>query len=361
MANARSSNTEPMRQRRAKIGTRRRSGPAWQRWPAEDILDLRLCDLGVRIEDSFVEPLISRIVGDLADRDLKLKPHFWLSDEWQSPDGVPGVGVPFYLAHNRLMTIERDQMLEVEGGTRSECLKLIRHEVGHTIQTGFSLHRRKRFRELFGRTSAPYPTSYRPNPASRDFVQHLDGWYAQAHPAEDFAETFAVWMGSRPGWRRQYAGWGALEKLEYVDALMEEISGIRPLVSNRRKPYAVAKLRKTLRRHYQEKRDHYGAGWSSSHDADLLRVFSPVAGPGPRRGAAAFLRKHRSALRDLVADSTGTHPLTVDYTLKELLGRCDELELFVRGPGPVARDRLLALLTARTVHLLYRGRRTHPL
>ena len=52
---------------------------------------------------------------------------------------------------------------------------------------------------------------------------NLANWYAQSHPIEDFAETFAVWL--RPGsrWRSRYADWPALRKLEYVDALMQEV------------------------------------------------------------------------------------------------------------------------------------------
>ncbi|MEM6996796.1 MAG: putative zinc-binding metallopeptidase, partial [Myxococcota bacterium] len=272
------------------------------------------------------------------------------------------VVVPFYLAHRRLMSIEREQMLEVEGGTKTECLGLIRHEVGHAVQNGFALHRRKRWQRLFGKCSTPYPSAYRPNPASRDFVQHLEGWYAQAHPAEDWAETFAVWMGSRAAvWRKQYAGWGALEKLEYVQEVMEELSGVRPPVLDRRRPYAVTQLRKTLKHHYREKRAHYGYGASTSSDPQLLRVFAKAPGRGPRRPAANFLRRHRSTLRDLVAEATETHPLTVDWTLKDLIGRSQELGLFVQGPAAATRDRLIALLTARTVHLLYRGRRLHAL
>lgn len=269
--------------------------------------------------------------------------------------------MPFYLGHRRLMSIEREQMLEVEGGTKTECLKLLRHEVGHAIQNGFALHRRTRWQRLFGRCSTPYPSSYRPNPASRDYVQHLEGWYAQAHPAEDWAETFAVWMGSRSAWRRQYAGWGALEKLEYVDALMQEISGIRPPINDRRRPYAVTQLRTTLKHHYTEKRAHYGCGATSIYDESLLRVFSPDPGRGRRRSAASFLRRNRASLRDLVAETSGTHPLTVEWTLKDFTARCEQLGLYLTGTAAATRDRMLVLLTAQTIHLMYRGRRRHAL
>ena len=118
------------------------------------------------------------------------------------------------------MKLEQAQMFTVEGGPEKQCMRILRHEAGHCVDTAYRLHRRKRWRELFGSFTQPYPDAYKPRPNSRRFVTHLDGWYAQAHPAEDFAETFAVWL--RPGsrWRKRYADWPALEKLEYVDAFM---------------------------------------------------------------------------------------------------------------------------------------------
>ena len=66
-------------------------------------------------------------------------PHAWLSDEWFSPDNTPGIAIPFYLAHPRLMRLERRQILEVEGGTASECLRILRHETGHVVQHAYRL------------------------------------------------------------------------------------------------------------------------------------------------------------------------------------------------------------------------------
>ena len=117
----------------------------WADWPADELLDVRLCDLRVHIDGTWLEAMAGQIHRELGRRDLLLKPHFWLSDEWFSPDGVPGVALPFYLAHPRLMRLERKQMLAVEGGSRTDCLKLMRHEVGHAIQHGFQLHRRRKW------------------------------------------------------------------------------------------------------------------------------------------------------------------------------------------------------------------------
>ena len=111
----------------------------------------------------------------------------------------------------------------------------MRHEAGHVMAHAYQLHRRRRWQQLFGPSSKRYPRYYRPNPASRHHVQHLRMWYAQSHPDEDFAETFAVWLRPRSHWRSRYAGWPALKKLEYVDELMRDIAGKRPTLTRREK------------------------------------------------------------------------------------------------------------------------------
>ena len=145
----------------------------------------------------------------------------WLSEEWFSPDGVPGIAVPFYLAHPRLERLERRMMRNVEGGSAESAMRILRHEAGHAIDTAYRLRRRKRWREVFGPASLPYPDTYRARPGSRRYVQHLGEWYAQSHPCEDFAETFAVWLKPNSSWRRTYAQWPAFHKLEFVDELLD--------------------------------------------------------------------------------------------------------------------------------------------
>ncbi len=159
-----------------------------------------------------------------------MRPHAWISSEWFSSDDTPGIAIPFYLAHPRLMRLERKMIIDVEGGTVPECMRILRHEAGHVVQHAYQLQRHRRWQQLFGPSSTRYPRYYRPNPASKNYVQHLRLWYAQSHPDEDFAETFAVWLTPRSNWRRRYEGWPALKKLQYVDELMEEIAGQRPLL-----------------------------------------------------------------------------------------------------------------------------------
>lgn len=333
----------------------------WESWTQERLLDMRMCDLGVSIEGTWLEDCIDKVLGELEARDILFEPHFWLADEWFSPDGVPGVALPFYLAHPRLMRLERSQMFEVEGGTRDECLKLIRHELGHALDHAWGFHRKRSWHQVFGRPSAPYPDVYRPNPASKRFVQHLDGWYAQSHPHEDFAETFAVWLKPRAKWRKRYTGWAALKKLEYVDGLMEGIAGAKPKVKSRARPYSLSRLRHTLRTHYGRKRQHYSTGYTDLYDRDLLRIFSNEPKHRNRETAAAFLRRNRPEIRERVSRWTGEYQFTLDQILKEMIGRCKELKLRVQGSEREAKLDFAILLTVHTVHYLHRGNEWHPM
>jgi hypothetical protein len=232
----------------------------WARWSNERLLALPMRELDLSIEGTWLEERVSALFGALAQRDLRFRPHVWLSDEWFSPNGIPGFAIPFYLAHPRLMRLERDQMGSVEGSSAAECARILRHEAGHAIQHAYQLQRRRPWQRLFGRSSARYPRSYRPNPASRNHVQHLRMWYAQSHPDEDFAETFAVWLRPRSDWRTRYAGWPALRKLTYVDELMRELASAEPRIATRRRVDALPHLRKTLGEHYAERRSRFASG-----------------------------------------------------------------------------------------------------
>src|SRR5262245_20177629 len=176
------------------MGVPRNALPAsvWADWDDERLLELRLCDLDLRIEGTALEERIAELNRELELRGLGFRTHVYRADEWFCPDGVPGIAIPFYLAHPRLERLELAQMLEVEGGTRDWCMRILRHEAGHAIENAYLLRRRRRRQELFGKSTQPYPDYYAPRPYSRSFVTHLDAWYAQSHPDEDFAETFAV-------------------------------------------------------------------------------------------------------------------------------------------------------------------------
>src|SRR6202034_4909834 len=189
--------------------------------------------LGLTIEDSRLARPMRTLYAELAGRGISFKPHAWLSEEWFSPDGVPGIAVPFYLAHPRLERLERRIMHEAEGGNSRLLLRILRHEAGHALDNAYRLRRRRRWRGVFGPASRPYPARYRARAGSRRYVHHLGEWYAQAHPSEDFAETFAVWLTPRSAWRTSYAGWPALHKLQAVEELVASVRDRVPPVRNR--------------------------------------------------------------------------------------------------------------------------------
>lgn len=327
----------------------------WQNYSEERLLGMRLCDLPLRLEGTIVEERIERLNAELAGRGLRFRPHYWIGEEWFTPDGVPGISVPFYLADPRLVQLERKFMLESEGYGESECMRILRHEAGHAIDNAYRLHRRKRWRELFGSYGAHYPDSYRPRPNSRRYVQHLRGWYAQAHPAEDFAETFAVWLTPGYPWRRRYAGWGALEKLEYVDALMKEIRTEVPPVRSRRRVEPLRAIRTTLAEHYRRKRESYSVEWPGYYDRDLRRIFTAERRATRSPAAAAFLRSCRRDVCRTVAEAAGVPVYTVDYLLKNMIERCRALKLRTHESPSRTRERVLLLLTVHTMHVAHAG------
>ena len=294
-------------------------------------MSLRFCDLKLSLRGTLVESAIGRLYGELEQRGLKFRPHCWLSQEWFSPDGIPGIAIPFYLAHRRLMSLERRMMREVEGGNRNWLMRILRHEAGHAIDSAYRLRRRARWREIFGPSSLPYPEAYRPRPGSRRFVQHLGAWYAQAHPTEDFAETFAVWLKPRSTWRREYQDWPAFAKLAYIEELAREIGREKPLVIERSTIENVAQDTRTLREHYEGKRDRYLRPRRSGADELLLKVFTPIPRNRGAVRAATLLRELRTPLRRSIVRAGIYSDYLVHQVLRLMIARCDALDLYVAG------------------------------
>ena len=262
----------------------------------EQLLGLRFCDLKLKIERSPLAKRVRRLYRELDKRDIKFRPHVWLSEEWFSPDGVPGIAVPFYLAHPRLERLERRMMRNVEGGSAESAMRILRHEAGHAIDTAYRLRRRKRWREIFGPASLPYPDTYKARPGSRRYVQHLGEWYAQAHPCEDFAETFAVWLKPNSSWRRTYAQWPAFHKLEFVDELLEGVKHTRALVRNREIVEPLRENTRTLADHYRRKLARHKIYRRTVTDHLLERMFSAERLRVNARRASTFLRAHETHL-----------------------------------------------------------------
>jgi len=309
--------------------TRRRL--AWARLSDQDLLAVRLCDLKLTIENSRLAPYLERLYRELESRGIDFRPHAWLSEEWFSPDGVPGIAVPFYLAHPRLERLERRVMRGVEGGNSRWLMRILRHEAGHAIDNAYRLRRRRRWREVFGPASLPYPDRYRARAGSRRYVHHLGEWYAQAHPTEDFAETFAVWLKPKSDWRKSYAAWPALQKLSLVDELVTSVRGTSPPVRNRLRVDPIGTDTRTLADVYRRKLAHhrqYGRGLAEEL---LLKVFSVRPERAGALRAATLMRLRKSELLAFASRELGIERYSVHQILRMLIERCDALKLHVRG------------------------------
>ena len=292
---------------------------------------MRFCDLKLTIDHSPLKRHVDRLYTELESRGIGVRPHVWLSEEWFSPDGVPGIAVPFYLAHPRLERLERRIMREVEGGNTRWFMRILRHEAGHAVDNAYRLRRRKRWREVFGPASLQYPDRYKARPGSRRYVHHLGEWYAQAHPTEDFAETFAVWLKPNSDWRRSYAQWPAFHKLSVVEELVASVRGRRAPVRNRIRVEPIAFNTRTLAEYYRRKLARNRQFRADQTDELLGRIFNPHR---PRRRAtraAALLRAHKNHLVAGVARELEMERYSIEQILLMIVERSESLELFVQG------------------------------
>jgi hypothetical protein len=292
------------------------------------LLRLRFRDLGLKIEQSPVYSDISRLRAQLERRGLRFKPHVWFSTEWFSPDGVPGIAIPFFLGHPRLTRLERRMVGQAEGGNRGWRHRLLRHELGHAIDTAYGLRRRADWQEVFGPAAAPYSGEYTAQPRSKHYVLHLEHWYAQSHPTEDFAETFAVWLKPKAHWRAEYAGWPALEKLEFVDELMTELAGRRPSKRDRSFIAPLTGNHRTLGEHYRRRLE-----LSDGHDRYDRWLMGAFALRRTARDVAAdrFLKKLQPKLVRALLRGSRVHPYLAFQVLRAMRTRASNLDLVLRG------------------------------
>jgi hypothetical protein len=353
--------TAGRRARRKAKSSRNRRQPAWTRLADEKLLQLRFCDLRLTLRNSMTQHHLRSIQRDLQRRGIRFRPHVWLSEEWFSPDGVPGIAVPFYMAHPRLRQLERRIVGEVEGGNSNWLKRILRHEVGHALDTAYRLRRRKDWRRRFGKASRRYPTVYQPRPASRNFVLHLGHWSAQSHPTEDFAETFAVWMQPKKRWRREYQGWPALRKLEYVDALLEEIRHEAPAVRNSELIEPLSENTRTLAEHYRRKRARYDFDSPDAYDLRLKRVFGRKRKRRRAMLASTFLRQVRPQLQRMLMRRSRLYPYLVHHVLRTAIQRCRELNLVLDTSKRDAKRAVLGVLERILIDILRRDRERYTL
>jgi hypothetical protein len=328
-----------------------------------EILHRRICDFALRIEGGPLENVIGRFRRELTERGItKLQPAFYLSDEWGVSDGTVAIAIPFYLADERLRRVQQARSGVVEGKDDEDILRYLRHEMGHVVNYAYHLYENDDWTTLFGPMSRPYTDEYRSVPFSPDFVRHLPGNYAQKHPDDDWAETFAVWMTPGSDWTTQYQdASAALAKLLYCERVMADIKDREPYVTHTIIDEDVRDIQKTVAQFYDEG-EIQGVALPRSLDGDLRGIFSPYqaqtgdADAGCVEKASSLIRRHEDELADAVYWWTGMDHALTYALLDHVAERAERTDLSY----PLAhRDRVLvqlaAFLTTLAMNYVYRG------
>jgi len=294
--------------------------PAYQKLLASPIREL-----GLKLEGSPMERFVAQLYRELEAKGLsKFRPACYLTDEWGCPSGEPIIGIPFYLADSALAQLEKETH-DLEDAR--EIMMYLRHEAGHAFTYAYKLHNKPEWKQVFGPFRRPYHDNYRPAPFSRDYVRHLPGWYAQKHPDEDFAETFAVWLTPRSNWRKRYRGWPAMEKLRFLDRLSRKLAKADPARRRGIADITVDDMETTLAEFYHQNGREEVAVAELTPDTDLRDLFPVSKRRKTALAASEFLRQHRKPLIDKVARWTGAQRPLIKTLIEHIEKRADELDL----------------------------------
>ncbi len=325
-----------------------------QNWSSKPIRDL-----GLKIEGTRLEPVLAEFQREVEALELRVKPRFYLSTDWGVVTGTVAIAIPFYLAEEELSQMHAQKTGVLEGDSRRELLRYLRHEFGHVVNYAYKLYDEGEWVRLFGPITQPYLEDYRPSPFSRRYVRHLPGWYAQKHPDEDWSETFAVWMTPRLDWRAEYNDQpAALAKLEYCARVLAELRERDPISDAAETEEDVAELGYSLEEYY----GHLAAsdsGFPHGLDGGLRAIFDELV-PEPD-GEAPKPASHllRAIERDLLANVyrwTGHFPERTRALVRHLAERADELSL-VYDPAreSEATMALTTFVTALAMNHVHQG------
>lgn len=294
----------------------------------EALGSLRIKDLPLSIEATWLKDCVTQLYQELEQNGIQFKPSCYLADEWFAPDQEPEIGIPFFLAHPALIKLEKKMMLEAEGETKPWCMQLLRHEAGHAINYAYKLYQHAEWKTTFGQFSKEYGDTYKFRPYSKNYVMHLGRYYAQYHPDEDFAETFAVWLTPGLDWHAQYKGWKALEKLRYVERVIQEIKNKPPIVKKGSKYRRASSLSLTLANYYKKKRRVCAEDLPDLHDMNLSQIFSDAHKTDAKHPCAhVLIKKYKNTICENVSLWTGEKKFIINDLLETLIARCVHLGL----------------------------------
>jgi hypothetical protein len=330
----------------------------FEKAPAEvqEILSKPIQQLGLKLEGSPLERFVQQLYSELDAKGLRrFRPRCYLTDEWGCPSMEPVIGIPFYLADPKLQSLE-SEMNDIEDAR--QIMMYLRHEAGHAFNYAYALYKTEEWRQLFGPFRRPYRDNYKPVPFSRQFVRHLEGWYAQKHPDEDFAETFAVWLTPRSNWRKRYKDWGAITKLLYMDRIGHKLRDTDPVVAQGYTDITVEEMDVTVGEFYQRAIDQQLTPGDLPLDTDLRDIFNvSVRRRKNARPAADLLRENRKVLIDKVNYWTGVQRPLVKKLVETIETKVNDLGL--RADIKYERDYLTEIAvyaTALAMNYITRGK-----
>jgi GNAT superfamily N-acetyltransferase len=314
---------------------------------ARQLLTVPIRELGLRLDQSPVAEYVRRLYAELEGAGLRhFRPLCYLSDEWGCPSEEPVIGIPFYLGDPRVAHLE-DAVNDIEN--EREIMMYLRHEAGHAFNYAYELYRTDEWHELFGSFRRPYRDDYPFVPFSRDYVRHIAGWYAQKHPDEDFAETFAVWLDPDSHWQQRYAHWPALGKLQYVDRIAAEVRDLPPPHAGGQTDITVDEMEQTVEEFYRgEHGDESAMIAGLALDTDLTDIFldpSKQRDGVDYRPADDLLAEHRRDIIDKVYEWTGVRRTLVRALVSAVEQRLRELGLLA------VRERSRSQMIELTVYI----------
>jgi hypothetical protein len=329
---------------------------SWTQLSDKDLLKMRLCDLNLRLKGHPLQSLIAKLHQELRSKEILLTPHIYISDDWFCPDGTTSFTIPFFLLHPRLLKLERRFIGEVEGETEEHFMKLIRHEMGHVIDNAFKLRKVVRRRNLFGASHAEYPASYEYRPYSKNYVRHIEEGYAQSHPDEDWAETFAVWLTPKSNWRKSYKNWPALKKLDLLNTIMEEkVLKTPPIFKNKKEEDSLSSLTMTLGEYFMEKRERLQLDRSKLL-APALETFFTVKNQSNKFPLASqYLKKNKVYFSQEIGIKTEVFRYKVDRVLDSIIEGCESSQRRLATNLEERPEKLIKLLAGQVKDFIRKG------
>ncbi len=295
-------------------------------------------ELGLKIAGTPLEPVLVEFRTELERAGIvRLRPDFYLSTEWGVPFPSISIGIPFYLAHPDLIAFHAERNGYLEGVGRADLLRFLRHEMGHVVNYAYLLYEQEDWIKHFGSMTQPYLEEYRPAPFSRRHVRHLDGWYAQKHPDEDWSETFAVWMTPGSDWRRRYADWPeALAKLAYCDRTMADLNAREPIVTTIDHDEDVSELHRSVEDFYGDAESGETDAFPPGLDGALQAIFDDFEEAGAASSSRPAYELIARIERELVANVyrwTGHFPEAARPLVRHLAARAKALNQVYPAAG----------------------------